>query len=616
MSDRTDDLIISVSTDVSTVKRQLTQLGQDIGQVTSKISNQFEAMSKGIDQSFSPVQRRINDMVGIPYTGKVKEWTGALAGFGKELDHAGGHAAGSATQMMALQHSARSMIEQLALGTSPLQALTAQFSHLSFVASQPGGLTGALKTAGTTALGLVTKFPYVTAAIAAAGAAFAAYELIGGKSVETLDEIIKKHADNILLLGDAYDQVVGKQQKYALVSGATVNLLNDSDAAKVKAKLQAAIGDIFASATTGSVAGGYRSSVKTAFEPFQDAIKDLQNSARDTSALQKFLAAVTAISAVNPDFKDIGAQLAELSRGALLAAGELPGVTAKVTPLDDAFGLLKAAIDDIKSDDLRKQLQAMMDDAKNGKGSIDDVTAALATLSGANLDLAGPMSALQALFKAAVQARDAVGNVQVLSPLGTIPPVYSGGGKFQNEDQVQTDRANATKSQYQIELEKGAKHSGSKAPKKTAADQFDNDLQAIQDRTAALTQEQASLGLTYEAQQKRQISLQLEQTALKQVREEARKKGDTDWQNAQLTPDQIAKIDAVSEAYAREAEALKKAQAIQQLQRDVLQTAFDDLRSSLEQGQLNWKTFGKVAEDVLDRITADVFKIDFEGISQ
>ncbi|TIM24708.1 MAG: hypothetical protein E5Y74_00480, partial [Mesorhizobium sp.] len=59
---------------------------------------------------------------------------------------------------------------------------------------------------------------------------------------------------------------------------------------------------------------------------------------------------------------------------------------------------------------------------------------------------------------AAEKARvDAAQAAQVLSPLGTVPPVFSGGGAFQDENQVQNDRANATKSQFQIEQEKAAR---------------------------------------------------------------------------------------------------------------------------------------------------------------
>lgn len=41
-----DDLLISVSTDVTTIKRQLKQLGQDINQTTSGIQKQFETVGR------------------------------------------------------------------------------------------------------------------------------------------------------------------------------------------------------------------------------------------------------------------------------------------------------------------------------------------------------------------------------------------------------------------------------------------------------------------------------------------------------------------------------------------------------------------------------------------
>ncbi|MBZ9973512.1 tape measure protein [Mesorhizobium sp. BR1-1-12] len=140
------------------------------------------------------------------------------------------------------------------------------------------------------------------------------------------------------------------------------------------------------------------------------------------------------------------------------------------------------------------------------------------------------------------------------------------------------------------------------APKKTADDRFAEDIQSIRDRTAALKEEQATLGLSFYEQQKRKVSLDLEQEALKQVREEARKKGEADWQNAQLTPDQIAKINAVSDAYAKQADELRKARDMQDLQRDVLKGAFDDLRSALDDGKLDWQDFAKIAEGALDKI--------------
>ncbi|TPJ56879.1 hypothetical protein [Mesorhizobium sp. B2-6-7] len=148
----------------------------------------------------------------------------------------------------------------------------------------------------------------------------------------------------------------------------------------------------------------------------------------------------------------------------------------------------------------------------------------------------------------------------------------------------------------------GAKSAGSKFTPKTANDRFAEDLQTVRDHTAALLAEQSALGLSFEAQTKRKVSLDLEQEALKEVREEARKKGEADWQNAQLSADQIAKIDAVSDAYAKQAESLRKAQEAQDLQRDVIKGAFDDMRSALDDGKIDWRDFANVAENALDKV--------------
>lgn len=205
---------------------------------------------------------------------------------------------------------------------------------------------------------------------------------------------------------------------------------------------------------------------------------------------------------------------------------------------------------------------------------------------------------------AAEKARvDAAQAAQVLSPLGTVPPVFSGGGAFQDQNQVQNDRANATKSQFQIEQEKAARAARSPARQRlTADDKIGEDIQAIRDRTAALQQEASMIGLSFEEQQKRKVALDLEQTALKQLREEALKKGQTDVSAIQLSPQQVASINAVAEAYAQQAQQLKDAREEQALQRDVLQGAFSDLRSALDDGKLDWKDLGDIAINALDRI--------------
>ncbi|MGN6146875.1 MAG: tape measure protein [Mesorhizobium sp.] len=138
--------------------------------------------------------------------------------------------------------------------------------------------------------------------------------------------------------------------------------------------------------------------------------------------------------------------------------------------------------------------------------------------------------------------------------------------------------------------------------RKTADDRFAESLQSIRDRTAALKAEQETLGATFFEQQKRSVALDLEQEALRQVREEARRKGDQDWQNAQLSPQQVQQIDEVSAAYARQADELRNAQEAMDLQRDVLKGVFSDMRSAMEDGKLDWQDLGNIALNVLDKI--------------
>ncbi|MDX0478738.1 tail length tape measure protein [Sinorhizobium medicae] len=86
MVEKTDDLVISISTDLATVKRSLKRLEADISSTTGKVEKQFNALGNGIDKSMSTaLQKRIDGIVGVGTRG-AKEWSGALADQGKELE--------------------------------------------------------------------------------------------------------------------------------------------------------------------------------------------------------------------------------------------------------------------------------------------------------------------------------------------------------------------------------------------------------------------------------------------------------------------------------------------------------------------------------------------------
>lgn len=83
------DLIISISTDLATIRNQLKKFGDLADQAGARASSSFARAGKDMDDSISggvtKVQRRVNDMVGIIDQG-ARKWTGALANMGDQLD--------------------------------------------------------------------------------------------------------------------------------------------------------------------------------------------------------------------------------------------------------------------------------------------------------------------------------------------------------------------------------------------------------------------------------------------------------------------------------------------------------------------------------------------------
>ncbi len=126
---------------------------------------------------------------------------------------------------------------------------------------------------------------------------------------------------------------------------------------------------------------------------------------------------------------------------------------------------------------------------------------------------------------------------------------------------------------------RSASGKGSKPVKATADSRFADDIQAVKDRTAALVEEQKIVGLSYEAQEKRRMALDLEQSALADLREEARKKGQTDLDSITLSDSQREKIEAASAAYAQQAAVLRKLEDQQQRNEEAAGEFYDAFKS-------------------------------------
>lgn len=110
------------------------------------------------------------------------------------------------------------------------------------------------------------------------------------------------------------------------------------------------------------------------------------------------------------------------------------------------------------------------------------------------------------------------------------------------------------------------------------------------------------------------MALELEQEALKIAREEARKKGDQDWQNAKLTPEQIAKINEMSEAYAQQADALRLIEEAQGRAESAASEFYDTFKSGMIGALKGAESFSDALSKILERLADMVLNSAFDAL--
>jgi tape measure domain-containing protein len=154
------------------------------------------------------------------------------------------------------------------------------------------------------------------------------------------------------------------------------------------------------------------------------------------------------------------------------------------------------------------------------------------------------------------------------------------------------------------------------ANKKTADDRFAADIHAIQDRTAALKQETELVGASYEEQTRRQTSLELEQKALADLREEARRKGEKDLDDIKLSPDKVAAIEKESAAYAAQAAQLRKVQEQQEKADQAADEFYGSFKDSLVGAIDGSEKFSDALSDILKKLEDMILNQAFDSIFQ
>ncbi|WP_421445396.1 phage tail length tape measure family protein [Agrobacterium tumefaciens] len=620
-----DDLIISISTDLATVKRALNRLVSDVGAASSGIEKRFAATGKSINNSLATsMQDRINSMVGIGTTA-AKEWNGVLADQQKELDRLRAKYSPLFATISNYRNAVAEIRQAHAAGAISANEMASaiQRERQAALASTAAikGRNAALKATVTTSSGN----SFNTANIAAQ---FQDIGVTAAMGMSPIQIALQQGTQLSAVLQQIKDGGQGVGQGLAAAFASVISPLS--------------------LVTIGVIAAG-----TAAFQYFSTIMSEGDKSAEVLKEQAALIAAVAERwgDAV-PALRDYADQLkraqdnADLTKGAdIVNTNTLADVRKEVestrATIADLVSQLQSAGEEA---DVIKNLQSAFNDfakaAEEGKAQTEDVDRVQSALSAAINSTGIPALAefakyFSTLSAAALSAADNVQKVNDATSVATSrindPRTWRGAG--QQDSQFGAD---ATIQGTQFPLPDNGptpdrrpsdldtdKNRGfgtpkrAKTPQKTASDRFAEDLQSIRDRTEALRQEMNLIGLSNEAQVKRRTALDLEQKALADLREEARKKGEKDLESITLSPDKIAAIEQESAAYARQSEALRKAQEEQQklnewnnVARDATRGFIDDLIHGESAADAFAGALSRIGDALLDDVLESLFKVN------
>jgi len=230
--------------------------------------------------------------------------------------------------------------------------------------------------------------------------------------------------------------------------------------------------------------------------------------------------------------------------------------TESVVALQDAFSDLQDKISDgtAKSEDAEQVQSALFAlFQETGIPAVDALTGSFGALA---------QQIANASAKAAVFSAEGAfaADKNMLPKLGTLGPIYSGGGKFLNPAEFQDFTAENTKSETEKELAKIAKRSGGGGRGKSDEERQAENIQKV---IQSLEDEQAALGKS-----------KVEQRIMQALR-----RADVDATSAQ--GQQITQLVSQIEA---EKEALKTAAEAGDFMRDALKDSFSELIPEIETG--------------------------------
>lgn len=438
--------------------------------------------------------------------------------------------------------------------------------------------------------------------------------------------------------------IAGMIAALGLAGGAVLKFVSALRAASTLAGVTAAIGGLSAAAgPLGLVLGG---SVVAALALFASSSASASAGARTFAEALRQVEEAGKAAAESAKAAASGAQQS-VNR---LVAG-IEGGTNKINQARDAASSLFSSLVDnaqrrLATPEQLQSLADLRDRFVQGSASAEEVKEALYKLANSNPNFQRAADQMAPLLTALADAIKATNNLK--EALATVrPPSFRGAenasmdayGKMLESGRAfvaeAERRAGLTKDQLALEKEiaevrkeaaaagvtltdrqvkdlaqtrivgDAARAQEGKAPKaiKASADsRFDQDIQYVRDRTAALLAEQQMIGQSVAAQEARRLAIELEQQALADLREEARRKGETDLESIQLAPEQVAAIQDVADAYGQQAQALQKAQQAFDDANDLARGFADDLASGLLNGASAAESLANALDNVADKL--------------
>ncbi len=565
MADKTDDLIISISTDTATIRRSLKKLEGDIAAASGNIVKKFDAMGKGIDNSMTTaMQARIDQMVGIG-TKAAKQWNGVLAEQGAEMEKLRAkynpifaavkqyqssvvgiqqaHRLGaiSAEEMTsAIQRERKATLDSIAaikqrnsainsgprgfqtaniaaqfqdiavttaMGMSPIQIALQQGTQLSAVFNEMGKGKAVIQGIGAAFASIISPVSLVTIGVIAAGAALLQYVTSAG-DIKTADALLKEHETIIKSLGPAYEAVAQKQKQFLKQSESLANLklqiLIDEKQILLLQSAQTAIGNLAKSEGI-SLLGSKFEGARAAIERFQ---KSVQDGKPQVSAFQEEISRLQDAGAITTK---IAASLLKATEEAFSAENALSDLTGTVDGAAIAAQRFADGLSKVSSKKARDELQELFDKTVQGDGRFRDLIDAINRLSGTVPDLSAHRNELISLAEAALTAREAVDGFAKSTPKGNRDQGLSD-VSFNNRFGANDDIVNKLESQKK-ELEKKPKKSDAERQAIRDANAYRDLVKSARDRIDQLKLEEQLTGKTGVAAETMRMKLELLQKA-------------------------------------------------------------------------------------------------------